>query len=1309
MDYDFSRLSAREFEHVAQALSITALGPRLTTFGDGPDGGREASWEGEAPSLGVFDRWDGYGIVQAKAKQRPNTLPAENLKWLQDQIRAEFHAWATAKTPRRSPEFYLLITNVRLSASDNAGKDSITEYLVNSASSEGIRLKEARVWDYDDLRVLLDHEEQVRNRYAAWLTPSDVIVHLLHELTEKNQKFEAALELHAASHLRAEAQLQLNQTGTVKDQPIGISQVFVDLPINDEQFFLESDEEPQATTAAAAIIEKSDRVPTHGSVDGRQRKVRKYVLVGGPGQGKSTVTQFIAQLYRSAYLAGSSLLTDDDLDHETQLVQSRALAIGLKTPRARRWVTRVLLPQLADALATGAATSLIDYLKQDINARAGAEVTASDLHGWLTKHPWLLLLDGFDEVPSSANREQLLAALSDFYAAVQVANGDVVSISTTRPQGYNEEFGAAEHIHLDDLDTETALAFAETFLHARNGRLAQQNHRTLELMSNSATEPSTQRLMTSPLQVTILVVLLERLGHAPNDRWRLFSAYYQVILQREQEKPGPLAKLLQEYSSEVDYIHRLCGFVLQTRASEAGGATSKLTRQELHQIILQRLTDQEFDESLAHDLADQFMKLATERLVFLAMLTSDSVGFEVRSFQEFMAAERIIVEGSEQQTMDEIRRIAPSAFWRNTLLFGIGRIFAQYETLKPFVVSVCTELDSNTEHAEPLNLGKLLALDILEDGVCRRQPRYARPLAQLASRVVHGPSHEDLPRLASLDDMVVRPIIKEEIGRARLGSDSDQIGAALFYAAENNATMVEQVYESGTEAVRNGILYAAWSSKNEVLTELARKVCAQHDLRSLVLYRMPVDFMAEDAQVDSHWDALKQALRYRSLPMFELRLKSAFTDSSRIALLGSRIESNTYPWTKLRSANSEAGGWPLVRALAEFVCQPEPRSLAELLRAMASEGDFNLGGLQLPWIALWLLGMCQQSASAEDATLSAGLLQIASEVEAGKYGDAKAWIDFEREVEAIAAFDPEETLPAPSSLSWTPTVLEFIKTSEFRLALQGFDFDDDEGIEARVRRLLAGLEGLRDAPMNLQRETRELILLLELAFVQGLPRRNETRSPDAGSVSSLLQPSVLSLADATARWCGRTIGTFIADWTSRVDVAVLADTVPVSNLLTIGESLLNQGAPHIPIAMALLRAYRVGGNDDALELALRISPWLAADLTDGERFHVAANAAFEKVRWIVPIVNASPEQVSAGDLDNELAIAMNSRDGNLRLGTSLERFAQALATAGTFEAGAIAARAAIVTYPLDTRGAARFIGVARECFASAPGSELSIN
>jgi hypothetical protein len=116
-DYDFSRMNSRSFEQLAQALSIPVLGTGTAIFGDGPDGGREATFEGKLNYPSPADRWDGYVVMQAKFLQKPKNN-ASDVAWLEQQLRTEFDKFNDKSKKLRRPEYYIIVTNVNLSRSD---------------------------------------------------------------------------------------------------------------------------------------------------------------------------------------------------------------------------------------------------------------------------------------------------------------------------------------------------------------------------------------------------------------------------------------------------------------------------------------------------------------------------------------------------------------------------------------------------------------------------------------------------------------------------------------------------------------------------------------------------------------------------------------------------------------------------------------------------------------------------------------------------------------------------------------------------------------------------------------------------------------------------------------------------------------------------------------------------------------------------------------------------------------------------------------------------------------------------------------
>src|SRR5437588_7356284 len=70
-DYNLTGLNPRDFEHLVQSLGKKIIAPGLTPFGDGPDGGREATFDGKMSYPSISTSWDGYLIVQCKFHKRP--------------------------------------------------------------------------------------------------------------------------------------------------------------------------------------------------------------------------------------------------------------------------------------------------------------------------------------------------------------------------------------------------------------------------------------------------------------------------------------------------------------------------------------------------------------------------------------------------------------------------------------------------------------------------------------------------------------------------------------------------------------------------------------------------------------------------------------------------------------------------------------------------------------------------------------------------------------------------------------------------------------------------------------------------------------------------------------------------------------------------------------------------------------------------------------------------------------------------------------------------------------------------------------
>ena len=177
MSVDLSGLGPHGFEEMCRALGVRVLGPGITAFGAGPDGGREASFSGLQQFPNTAEPWNGYGIMQAKYKAQLRGTRSDTT-WLRGRIKAELDAWADPAKRRvrdgRCPEYLIVTTNVGLSGvPGSGGKDRIDELIKQYSADLGLR--DWSIWDAPQIETFLNAYPDVRRGFTALITPSDVL------------------------------------------------------------------------------------------------------------------------------------------------------------------------------------------------------------------------------------------------------------------------------------------------------------------------------------------------------------------------------------------------------------------------------------------------------------------------------------------------------------------------------------------------------------------------------------------------------------------------------------------------------------------------------------------------------------------------------------------------------------------------------------------------------------------------------------------------------------------------------------------------------------------------------------------------------------------------------------------------------------------------------------------------------------------------------------------------------------------------------------------------------------------------------
>ena len=746
--YDLDRLGDGEFEHLTRALAIAVFGASVEVFGLGSDGGREATFEGPMTypgERGCRDNWDGYLVIQAKFREEPRDV-ADNARWLRNIVQREINEWKDEKKNRRTngrlPEYLLFTTNVRLSSVPGTGGiDELNALLANELPALGVR--GWALWHGDKIHALLDNYQGIRNRYNAFLMAGDLLSQIQSQLQLDGQGLEAIYETHSLKSLRREQWVRLDESGADRSKRLPLSQVAIDLPHMEA-----SGADGGEPGVLRKIISLGDRMLRPGDEMPDQPYV---VVVGGPGQGKSTLGLLLCQAYRLSLLQTypESKLSSADRGVLSAMREHLVREMGVSLPQNRRWPVLVRLSEFGDALISGKTGGLLRFIAEKMNdlIDGDAPVTPAKLKSWLRLWPWMIVLDGLDEVPASASRDKVFEAIDDFLTDARSVEADVFIVATTRPQGYAQELSpeSYEQLTLAPLSADDAISYVKQLAAVQYAEDDELQEHVVRHAKLALEREATSRLMVTPLQVTIMSLLLARRAKLPESRHELFSQYFSTIYEREMNKePSYLAKLLREQRRNVQRIHERVGIALQQRAEDVGHADALLTNKQFESVIAERLQAEDFPKADVRRITSDLAKAALDRLVLLVPRKAEHVGFELRSLQEFMAASYFFSLG-DTETLDPFERTATLAHWRHTWLLGAGQLFEEREILRDGLVSLVGDVGHRDEATGTSLLGPMLAVDLLDDDIAADAPKYLRRLTRHALEALgeHPGTHTD--------------------------------------------------------------------------------------------------------------------------------------------------------------------------------------------------------------------------------------------------------------------------------------------------------------------------------------------------------------------------------------------------------------------------------------------------------------------------------------------------------------------------------------------------------------------------------------
>jgi hypothetical protein len=732
--YDLTKLDENSFEHLANFLALRVLGAGHTGFGPGSDGGRDGLFEGEAPYPSDVNRWSGRWYIQCKY-HRPH-LSKDPQKWLLSKIEEEIELFQDHRGKRTWPDNWIFVTNIEPSGTPETGSFDRALDLVTKANKE--LGKRFHIWGGAKVIQLLVLHSEIADYYSHFLTPGHVLSTLYRQLSDVQADTRSIVRHFVVTQFNEQQFTKLEQAGSNIDTRPGIHRLFTDLPFRCRDSKIQGMSLQYLVRAAAQNHRAESRVsdlPRWLAWRKNPRRARVWFIKGGPGQGKSTLTQYLAQIQRAALLLGAEAPPATIQQLETaKEIQEAATNDGL-WPLAPRIPVYVELKDFAKWFGErqpDGPRGILTFLADRLSARIQQPVHVGTLKRAFSEARWLFVFDGLDEVPSDV-KDNVAGEITLFIddQLIEIAS-DAFFVCTSRPQGYSGQFSNLEstETELAPLNTKQALTCAAPVLRIDRDEL--ESAQNLETLREALQSPSIAEIMTTPLQAHIMAVVVRDGGRPPDRKWRLFTNFYQVIKKREANRNLPdkrISTLLRTGDKLIKALHNRLGYELHARAETSKGAQTSIDRAELLEII--QTTVSELQSTNVADTVNTLKEATTERLVLVNTPESGAhVRFDIRPLQEFFAAEFVYEDTSAERLGERIGGIADDAHWREVMHFVLSALIENSRRTDLAVavekLSYLNEKDDTSPSRffyRRLAAGALLAARLLAEGVLEQDKR----------------------------------------------------------------------------------------------------------------------------------------------------------------------------------------------------------------------------------------------------------------------------------------------------------------------------------------------------------------------------------------------------------------------------------------------------------------------------------------------------------------------------------------------------------------------------------------------------------
>jgi hypothetical protein len=623
MDYNLEALGDERFQKLCQALLTTSF-PNVQCLPVGqPDGGRDA-----------FERLpSGFIVFQIKYSRNPANRD-ERIA-ISDVIISEKPK--VDELIKRGATAYYLMTNIGGTSHLDGG--SIDKVNSDLTAAFGIP---SFCWWRDDIERRVESTNGLIWRYPEIFKGSDFLevltsgrgVPLAKTKTNTFRAYVSAQYIKESEVRFQQVRIQNSLLDLFTDTPIGTAREKAPPP----EMCLIS--EQSLTLVASNMHNQRYR---HGDDSGAlaagwllavapENGLQRIVLEGAPGQGKSTVTQYVAQLQRMR-----SLRKEED----AAKVPKRHLAHTVRLPLRvdlRDYATWLIgfdpfASEKEIRRPSNGLDSLESFLSHQIHTLSGGrEFSVTDLTAMLDGSHCLLILDGFDEVADKATRARLIEQIRPGSERLGSDCRSLQVIVTSRPAAFilSPGFPEREWLHLSLLPMRITQIgeYTDKWIAVRNFPVS-EGQDFKKLLLDRVGRSHIRSLAQNPMQLAILLSLISTKGRSlPDKRTALYDSYMDLLFGREAEKD----ETVRENRDVLIQVHQYVAWTLQLDAEKPGGSGS-VSQSELEALVRKFLIDKEHEGDVL-----KLFTGAVERVGALVSRVQGMLEFEVQPLREYSLA-----------------------------------------------------------------------------------------------------------------------------------------------------------------------------------------------------------------------------------------------------------------------------------------------------------------------------------------------------------------------------------------------------------------------------------------------------------------------------------------------------------------------------------------------------------------------------------------------------------------------------------------------------------------------------------------------